>query len=152
MTIGFIPVMIITSVMAEKGWLGFLGFCPPTQVTLSHSYNLKLLHSQTLTISLFTLSHAHTLTLLHSYNIKLTQSHVLTFSHSCTLTLSYSYNLKLSQSFTPQSHSLTLSNAHTLTLSHSYNLKISHSNTLLYSTGILYPGTWFWYIVTQFFA
>ena len=57
MTIGFIPVMIITSVMAEKGWLGFLGFCPPTQVTLTLTFTffqyqtLILSHSPTLTLS-----------------------------------------------------------------------------------------------------
>ena len=31
-TLGFIPVMILTSVMAEKGWFDWIGCCPPTKV------------------------------------------------------------------------------------------------------------------------
>jgi solute carrier family 8 (sodium/calcium exchanger) len=31
-TMAFIPVMILTSVMAEKGWFDWIGCCPPVQV------------------------------------------------------------------------------------------------------------------------
>ena len=31
-TLSFIPIMILTGVMAEKGWFGWLGCCPPEEV------------------------------------------------------------------------------------------------------------------------